>query len=154
MHRYTVPFLSLLILMLMSGAARADTTVYVNGTEILSDVPPMVSGSEFMVPLRAIGECMGATVTWDDATRTVTIIGDNSEVKLTINGKAYKDGRELIGHYPSKLVNGRTMVPLKFITVALWSKVRWDNTMQDVYITSIKQGEDAKGNDPNNDTAG
>ena len=45
-----------------------------NGTAFNMDVAPMIINDRTMVPVRAIAEAVGATVGWDDATRTVNII--------------------------------------------------------------------------------
>ena len=48
------------------------------------DVPPIIVGNRTLTPVRAIGECLGATVNWDAATQTVTIdIPANVEQTIT-----------------------------------------------------------------------
>ena len=37
------------------------------------DVPPLIMSDRTLVPLRAVSECSGCTVIWNNATRTVTI---------------------------------------------------------------------------------
>lgn len=45
----------------------------VNGRQAVLDVPAALLGGRTMVPLRFLGEALGATVVWDGATRTVNI---------------------------------------------------------------------------------
>ncbi len=45
----------------------------VNGREVLMDVPAMTMSGSTMVPLRFVGETLGAEVRWDAATQTVMI---------------------------------------------------------------------------------
>jgi hypothetical protein len=46
---------------------------FVNGRQVLLDVPPMVVGGRTLVPLRFVSEAMGASVDWEPSTRTVFI---------------------------------------------------------------------------------
>lgn len=55
---------------LVIGSRRAA----VNGSVVLLDVPAMLVGGRILVPLRFIGEALGAAVDWDARARTVFII--------------------------------------------------------------------------------
>ncbi len=68
--------------MRMVGAQRGTTNVQlkigarsatVNGNQVGLDVPAMVMSGSTMVPLRFVGEALGAGVVWDVTTRTVDI---------------------------------------------------------------------------------
>jgi N-acetylmuramoyl-L-alanine amidase len=49
-------------------------TADVDGRTVKLDVPPTIKSGRTLVPLRFVAERLGLTVSWDDATRTVTII--------------------------------------------------------------------------------
>lgn len=51
---------------------------------IFTDVPPQIINMRTLVPVRAIAECTGYKVNWDDATQTVIITGEMEG--LTIPG--------------------------------------------------------------------
>ena len=53
-----------------------------------SDAQPLMRNDRTFVPFRAIFEAMGATVSWDNTTRTVTAKRSDRTVKLTIGRKA------------------------------------------------------------------
>jgi hypothetical protein len=56
------------------GITIGDTKVSINDDgEVESDVPAQIINSRTMVPLRVLSESIGATVDWDNATRTVTV---------------------------------------------------------------------------------
>jgi hypothetical protein len=56
------------------GITIGDTKVSINDSgEVESDVPAQIINSRTMVPLRVLSESIGATVDWDNATRTVTV---------------------------------------------------------------------------------
>lgn len=40
---------------------------------------------------------------------------------------------------PAKIVNGRTLVPLRFVSEALGAEVTWDGKTKTIYIISQKQ---------------
>ncbi|MCL2403938.1 MAG: copper amine oxidase N-terminal domain-containing protein [Defluviitaleaceae bacterium] len=46
---------------------------YVNGQTVIPDVPQMMLSGRIMLPVSAIAEAVGATASWDPATRVVTI---------------------------------------------------------------------------------
>ena len=43
---------------------------------VFTDVPPQIINNRTMVPVRAIAECTGYNVEWNDSTRTVVITGE------------------------------------------------------------------------------
>jgi len=51
-----------------------DRTATVNGQPVSLDVPAMIIGGSTMVPLRFVGESLGADVRWDAPSNTVAII--------------------------------------------------------------------------------
>lgn len=73
-------FLALLVFgILLTGIAfgayaQDSIKIIVNGRQITSEVAPFIKEGRTMVPLRVISEALGADVTWDQATGTVTIM--------------------------------------------------------------------------------
>ncbi len=64
----------------------AEVGVVVNNVPIFFDSAPYIDGnSRTMVPLRAIGEALGASVSWDEATRLVTLVRHGTTLHLTID---------------------------------------------------------------------
>lgn len=74
-------------LLVLSVGAADDITVILDGNKLEFDVPPQIIDGRTMVPIRAIFEALGAEVTWDDATKTVTATIDDYVVKCTIDSK-------------------------------------------------------------------
>jgi len=119
-----------------AGLAQAAPRVVLDGQTLNFDVPPTVENDRTMVPLRAIFEALDAEVNWDDATQTVTARRDNTELKLAIGGKAFKNGTPVNLDVPAKIINGRTMVPLRFVSETIGCQVSWDDATQTVSITN------------------
>lgn len=63
-----------------------DRNATVNGQTVVLDVPATVIGGSTMVPLRFVGESLGADVRWDASTETVNITTANTEVHNTDQG--------------------------------------------------------------------
>ncbi|RXT04593.1 hypothetical protein EIZ39_20185 [Ammoniphilus sp. CFH 90114] len=83
-----------------------------------------------LVPAKSILEALGAEVEWDGATRTVTITGDKSMV-LQIDSKIVTvDGVEYTLDVPAQIINGKTMVPIRFIGESFGAEVQWDQENQ------------------------
>ena len=68
----------------MIGMAEENGIISVNidGNPILFDVPPQLIDSRTMVPLRAIFEALGAVVSWDNSSQTITATKENIIVKM------------------------------------------------------------------------
>jgi alpha-tubulin suppressor-like RCC1 family protein len=101
-----------------------------NGISVTSDVAPFIdpATNRTMIPLRAIAEGLGAIVDWDDATRTVHIFRNGEMVSLTID-MPLPDGMGT-----AIILNGRTFVPLRYVSEILGAEVHWDEANQAVYI--------------------
>lgn len=89
-----------------------------------------------MVPLRFISEAFGAKVEWDGATRTVTITWGSKTIKLTIGVYTAKvDGKDVKLDVAPIIREGRTFVPIRFISEAFGADVKWDATERKITIT-------------------
>lgn len=114
-----------------------DIKITIDGKNLTMDQPPVLKDSRTLVPLRAIFEALGATVSWDDATQTAKGVKDGKEIKITINDTtAYVDGKATTLDVPAQLINSRTLVPVRFISESLGAKVEWIDATQTVVITS------------------
>ena len=91
--------LTLIAVMLLSvsavplSAAARNITLKLNGKAVQSDVSPVIMNDRTLIPVRALFEELGATVSWDSASRKATISYNGTKVELTINSKtAYVNG--------------------------------------------------------------
>lgn len=101
--------------------------IYVEGKKPLFDVEPQVIEGRTLVPFRALAETLGATVTWDPATSAVSITKGDSIVKFVIGtSKAEVNGVTVVLAIPAQVIEGRTMVPLRFVGEALNAEVTFD----------------------------
>lgn len=120
---------------MQSGGSIAVT---VNGNAVsFSDQPPAMVHQRVLVPVRGVFEQLNGTVTYVAAKNLVTTTQNGKNIELYI-GKtvAIVDGRELKLDQPAILMNGRAMVPLRFLSEALGADVKWDDTSKTVSITT------------------
>ncbi len=111
-------------------------TVKVNGDEVKFDQQPILYRDRTMVPLRAIFEKLGATVSWDEAPQTASGVKGATSVSATIgNSNIFKNGKIFSFDVPSFVVNGRTLVPVRAIAESFDCKVVWDDATSTVLIT-------------------
>lgn len=129
-------FLTLLLMFTLAPAAWADPAILLNGQKISFDVPPALDQGRVMVPFRATFEAMGATVNWDSSSQTVTALKDGTEIKLTVNGAAFKNGLYTPLDQPAEMVSNRVLVPLRFVSEALGYQVNWNSAAETVSITT------------------
>ena len=71
--------------------------VVLNGSEISFDQHPIIENGRTLVPLRAIFEALGAKVSWNDASKTVTSLKESTTVELTIDSNEMKVNGSLTG---------------------------------------------------------
>lgn len=118
-------------------ASMAASRVLLNGTPMYFTVPPTQINGRTMVPLRGIFEALGAQVNWQESTRTITASKGDTEVLLIIgNRNATLNGQTVMLDAPAMILNGSTMVPLRFVSEALGAEVKWMEATQTVSITS------------------
>lgn len=121
-----------------SVASAADDTikVIVNNVHVAFDQPPVLENGRTLVPLRAIFEALGASIGWDDATKTVTATKDGIEISLQIGAEEmYVNGEAKLLDVPAKLINSRTLVPVRAISEAFNCQVTWIDDIKSVVIT-------------------
>jgi uncharacterized protein YraI len=111
--------------------------VLLDGKELRFEVSPVIENSRTLVPLRTIFEAMGATVQWNQSMQTVTATKGSKTVVLplnstspTINGVVYPLDTA------AKIVNDRTLAPLRFVGEAFDGTVSWDAAARTIFISS------------------
>ena len=110
--------------------------IVTNGEAKALDVPAQIIDSRTMVPLRAIFEALGASVEWDDSTKTVTSERGDIKVSLTVGVAEIKvNGEAKALDVPGQIVDSRTMVPARAIAEAFGCDVAWDDATKTVTIT-------------------
>lgn len=116
-------------------AASKPITVILDGAKINFDVKPVMKNNRVMVPYRALLEAMGAKVYWHKSSGTIRSTREGESIQLTLFSKtAYVNGKKVSLDVPATIIDGRTLVPLRFISENLNGKVYWNSSQQSVTI--------------------
>lgn len=112
----------------------------VNGETVALDTAPVLdpASSRTFVPVRFVGEALGAYIGWEQAAQRVTYLAGDSRIQLTIGQKtAQVNGRAVtLDAAPYIDPNGRTLVPVRFVSEQLGATVGWDAATKAVTITA------------------
>ena len=134
--------------MLASGTAFADggadekISVIVDGKTLQFDQPPVMESDRVLVPFRAIFEALGCSVDYYSygETETVNAKMGSKNLSLTIGStEIYASGEAKTIDVAPKIVNDRTLVPVRVASESFGAEVVWDEAENTVKITS-KQG--------------
>ncbi|QMV44830.1 family 10 glycosylhydrolase [Cohnella cholangitidis] len=130
--RYLLLILSLFTCFtIMSIPAHAKTpasiSIYLDGNKINADVPPYITKSNVtMVPLSVISKNLGAGVAWSQSTKTATIKYEGLILSMTIGQKyALVNGAQVALDSTVQAINGRIMVPIRFVSQQMKLLVTW-----------------------------
>ena len=121
-----------------------DPIMQVDGNSMEIDpgkgTAPVVLNGRTLVPIRAIIENMGGKVEWDPDTKTTTLTYNENVIRLTIDSKiAYFNDISNELDVAAVIIDGRTMLPVRFIAESFDFAVNWDQTSQAVMITSSEE---------------
>lgn len=128
----------------MAESAKAAISIppvglVIDGVSLTLDVPPQIIKGRMLVPLRGLFETLGATVAWEPKAQTITIVfGDKTiilqagKLNVTVNNAV-----QILDVSPM-IVNGRVLVPLRFLSENLAANVEWISSTRTVKIISKK----------------
>ena len=110
--------------------------ISVFGREIQNDVAPKIVNDRTMLPIRIVAESLGGTVTWNGELQRVTIQKGADVILITIGADtAYVNGTAVKLDAAAFVENGRTYLPLRFISETLGAQVVWNEAEKTVTIT-------------------
>ena len=113
----------------------SNITVKVNYTVLTLDVPPMLENDRTLVPMRAIFEALGAEVSWYPESRAIVAVRGDTTVFMQVDDWYMSVNDEWIAlDAPPRIVNDRTLIPLRAVAEALGAQVGWDEEMQVVTV--------------------
>ncbi|MEK8127350.1 N-acetylmuramoyl-L-alanine amidase family protein [Paenibacillus filicis] len=132
----------MLLSLLLIPVAFAETSsiqLFMNGKQLVPEVTPQNVKGNIIVPVRIIAEAVGSKVSWDPKQRKVSVDQGATSIQLfidktsaTVNGKAQKLEAAPV------IIDGNTMLPLRFVVEQLNTKVEWDGLTQSVFMYQQK----------------
>ena len=134
-----------------SDTPQQNISVNVNGSAVSFDVPPQIINGRTMIPLRAVSETIGGTVSWDADNKKAIIDCYNVKDKCNLicrikigsylieweEGGSWLNGGKcgtIETDSPAVIVDNRTLVPFRAISELFGYEVGWDADTQTVSI--------------------
>lgn len=102
---------------------------------------PVIVESRTFLPIRAIVEALGGSIAWTAAEQKVTIILASDIIELFIGKSAARVNGSPVSIDPAnvkvtpRIVGGRTMLPVRFITEQLGGTVVWNDATKTATLT-------------------
>lgn len=128
--------------------ASDEISVFIEGQRVEFDQPPVIIDGRTLVPMRALFEALGADVHWYGETKTVQGISRGVSVEVTID-KAFmlRNTCAVDLDVPARIINGRTMIPLRVVSEAFGMQVIWDNQSRTINLSSLGNIKELHWND-------
>ena len=123
------------IIRLTAGGKAAD----VDGKVVAMPAAPYIKRGRLLVPVRAVADALGCTVTWDAASGTATLASEEGVLALATHSPVMQTGGKPVGMdaAPEIVGSGTMMIPVRYIAEALHCKVAWDALTRTATITAI-----------------
>ena len=109
--------------------------------ETTLDVAPFIKNSNTMIPLRGLLEAMGASIEWNGDNQSIKITKESITIDMQIrNILVYVTNVKGTVRYSFRtapiIKDGRTFIPLRFISENLGYEVAWDGDTRTITITN------------------
>ncbi len=106
--------------------AECDSQIFYNGELLCFDTAPVIEDDRTLIPLRGFFEKTGASAEWDDASKTAVITVGETVISVSPDRYGIKiNGNYKYADVPPRLINGRIMIPLRFLAEELGYTVAW-----------------------------
>lgn len=116
----------------------SEIKVLIDEFPVSFDVQPVIQSGRTLVPFRAIAEALNIRVNWDGTTQTVEAFDGKTLIKLQIGSQnAFRNGVAVPLDVPAVIIDGRTLIPLRFFSEAFNCNVSWN---PDTYRVEIISG--------------
>ncbi|MBR6728963.1 MAG: hypothetical protein IKL80_02285, partial [Clostridia bacterium] len=131
------------VLTFAADREKREPDIFIQGRKIiLMDQNAYITDEgRTLVPARGVFEYMGCTVDWNAEAREVSVVAkDETKVLLTIDSDkmvvtAGEETKEQTLDCPATLMNDRTMIPLRAVSLALGATIVWNPDAYAIYIT-------------------
>ena len=119
------------------SSAQSSISIMVNGNYVLLSSPAVNRNGTVYAPVRDLAKALGATVWWNGESKTVGINKDNTRIAFVIGAGTARVNGNAVSMPPSYIVNGVTMVPVRFIAESLGQQVSWNAAANTVNLGSV-----------------
>ncbi|MDG0812812.1 copper amine oxidase N-terminal domain-containing protein [Cohnella rhizosphaerae] len=118
-----------------NSSTQGQIQVYMDQQKLNFDVPPVNQEGTTLVQFRTIFEKLGYSVKWNQSNRSVTAFKEGTTIVLYINvKKAYINNVEVSLEKAPAIINGSTLVPLRFVSETSGRTVMWYGNTRTIAI--------------------
>lgn len=141
LKKFTVGIVMLAVIVFaVSYAAFAsfDVKILIDGEVLNCTQTPLIQDGTALVPMRDVFERLGASVSWDEETRSAA--GVYKDVEITVfpdDGIFMRNGKALKLPVKPVLANGRILIPIRTVAESFGYSVMW---RREDYTVSISTG--------------
>ncbi|SMP43226.1 stalk domain-containing protein [Anoxynatronum buryatiense] len=133
----TTMLILIMLALPFSVSAQPSVAIEIDGEPLAMDVAPVIEAGRVLVPVAPLMRALGAEVQWQPENRQVIIEHHSDRVVLTIDSAQAAFNDALIQlQVPARILEGRTLVPLRFVSETLQANVRWDEVNRMVRVTT------------------
>ena len=101
------------------------------------DQYPLVLDGHTLIPVRSVATALGAKVEWHHEEYTASVVKGDVSIKIPINKNiVYVNKKSVELDCTAQIINGRTMLPLRFIAETFDAQVDWEQQTRTVFITT------------------
>lgn len=110
--------------------------VIIDEKPVSFDVDPRIIEGRTLVPMRAIFERFGLQVAWNEDSGTAVGYDSQHAISFTIGQKsALVNGQGQVLDVPASIIDGRTLIPLRFLSASLGYNVVWVGESQLILVS-------------------
>lgn len=132
-----------------------NKTASVNGKKVILEVAPTIIDNTTMVPLRFISEALGATVDWNGWERRIALTTAQDRIILWIDKiQAQVNGKTVAMIVPATIVDGNTLVPVRFVSENFRQEVAFDANTLTITITGKRLSASENGKSSTDNASG
>ena len=114
-------------------------TITLDDKEINLNQPLTIEDGIPFIPFRNFMEEVGASISWDENTKTITCTKDNKTIRVTIGASEINvNGKKVHIEFPAKIMDGKTLGPLQVINEALGMVIHYDFDTKTIIINTLK----------------
>ncbi len=126
----------------------------VNGETIKMDVAPTIVEGRTLLPIRYVTTPLKVAISWDSVEKKVTISQSSTNIELWIGRPMARVNGEFVPIDADNdkvmpiIVNGRTMLPVRFVSETLGCRISWDAATQSIVVTRAAVGTIVQSDEP------
>lgn len=111
-----------------------DINIYWGEKWVYTDQAPSLESGRVFAPFRPIAEALGYSVDWNNQSKQILVQNKERIIRFTLGSNeasvnVFDDGlppKVVLLDAPPKIINGRTMIPVRAIAECTGAVVKWD----------------------------